>query len=163
PIVSVTSDRDFTIRLHPLLRQYMRAELARLGQDHERELHRRAARTLAAAGQILEAVQHALHADDLQLAMDEFDRAEGEGLIFTLGTRQVRTLVETLPSAARKLSLRLPLTDFLLALIDGHAHLSAELLHGFLRALSDVPDAAHDPGAAWRDFAAAFSTASAEL
>src|SRR5262249_48817173 len=125
PIVSVTSDRDFTIRLHPLLRQYMRAELARLGQDHERELHRRAARTLAAAGQILEAVQHALHADDLQLAMDEFDRAGGEGLIFTLGPRQVQTLVETLPSAARKLSLRLQLTDFLLALIDGHAHLSA--------------------------------------
>src|SRR5262249_2256567 len=28
PIVSVTSDRDFTIRLHPLLRQYMRTELA---------------------------------------------------------------------------------------------------------------------------------------
>jgi LuxR family maltose regulon positive regulatory protein len=106
PIVSVTSDRDFTIRLHPLLRQYMRGELARSGQEHERALHRQAARTLSAAGQILEAVQHALEADDLPLALEEFDRAGGDELIFTLGPRQVHTLAETLPQAAREGSLR---------------------------------------------------------
>jgi LuxR family maltose regulon positive regulatory protein len=163
PIVSVTSDRDFTIRLHPLLRHYMRGELARLGQENERMLHRRAARTLAAAGQILEAVQHALKADDLPLAMEEFDRAGGEELIFTLGPRHVQTLIESLPQAARELSLRLQFTDFLIALVGGRARSSAESLARLLRRLAEVQGAGQDPGAAWREFAAQYATASSEL
>jgi ATP/maltotriose-dependent transcriptional regulator MalT len=163
PIVSVTSDRDFTIRLHPLLRQYMRGELARSGQEQQRALHRRAARALATGGQILEAVQHALAADDLRLAMEEFDRAGGEELIFTLGPRQVHTLVEILPQAARESSLRLQFTDFLLALVDGHAHLTSERLARLLRGLAAAPQVDHDPGAAWRQFAAAYSAVCSEL
>jgi LuxR family maltose regulon positive regulatory protein len=163
PIVSVTGDRDFTIRLHPLLRQYMRGELARSGQEHQRVLHRQAARTLAAAGQILEAIQHALDAEDLQLALEEFDRAGGDELIFTLGPRQVHTLAETLPQAARDGSLRLQFTDFLLALVGGHAHLTSELLARLLRCLAAAQTVGHEPGAAWREFAAAFSTVSADL
>jgi LuxR family maltose regulon positive regulatory protein len=162
PIVSVTSDREFTIRLHPLLRQYMRKELAQLGYEHTRTLHRRAARTLAAAGQIMEAAQHALLADDVQLAVEEFDRAGGEELIFSLGPRQVTTLVDTLPRAARELSLRLRLTDFLIALVAGRARLMTDVHAEFVRALSDPPNAA-DPGAAWREFAAALASACAEL
>ena len=163
PIVSVTSDRDFTIRLHPLLRQYMRGELARSGQEQERALHRQAARTLAAAGQILEAVQHALEADDLRLALEEFDRAGGEELIFTLGPQQVHTLAETLPEAAREWSLRLQFTDFLLALVGGHTHLTSELRARLLRGLGAAQNFGQDPGAAWREFAAAYSTVSSEL
>jgi LuxR family transcriptional regulator, maltose regulon positive regulatory protein len=163
PIVSITSDRDFTIRLHPLLRQYMRRELARSGQEHERALHRQAARALAAAGQILEAVQHALEADDLRLAVEEFDRAGGDELIFTLGPRQVHTLAETLPQAARELSLRLQFTDFLLALVGGHTHLTSELLARLLRTLAAGNEFGHDPGAAWREFAAAYGAASSDL
>jgi len=163
PIVSVTSDRDFTIRLHPLLRQYMRGELARAGQEHERALHRQAARTLAAGGQILEAVQHALEADDLPLALEEFDRAGGEELIFTLGPRQVHTLAETLPQAAREGSLRLQFTDFLLALVDGHAHLTSKLLARLLQGLAAAPKVGPDPGTAWREFAATYSAVFAEL
>jgi len=155
PIVSVTSDRDFTIRLHPLLRQYMRAELARSGQENERALQRRAAQTLAAAGQILEAVQHALECDDLRLAMLEFDRAGGEELIFTLGPRQVHTLVETLPPAARPLSRRLQFTDFLLALVDGRSRLASELARLVLA--DGVPESA------WEEFAATFAAVSTEL
>jgi LuxR family maltose regulon positive regulatory protein len=163
PIVSVTSDRDFTIRLHPLLRQYMRGELARSGKEHERALHRLAARTLAAAGQILEAVQHALEADDVRLALEEFDRAGGDELIFTLGPRQVHTLAETLPQAAREGSLRLQFTDFLLALVDGHAHLTSELRVRLLRSLAAAQNLDHDPGAAWREFATAYSTVFSDL
>jgi LuxR family transcriptional regulator, maltose regulon positive regulatory protein len=163
PIVSVTSDRDFTIRLHPLLRQYMRGELARSGQEQERALHRQAARTLAAGGQILEAVQHALEADDLALAVEEFDRAGGDELIFTLGTRQVHTLGETLPPEAREYSLRLQFTDFLLALVGGHAHLSGERLARLLRSLSQTNAVGHDPGVAWREFAALYGTVTSEV
>lgn len=162
PIVSVTTDRDFTIRLHPLLRQYMRGELARLGQELERALQRRAAQTLAASGQIIDAVQHALKADDLGLAVEEFDRAGAEALIFTLGPRQVETLVGLLPPVARELSLRLQFTDFLIALVSGHARSSTELLARLLRGLAAAP-----PGqaseAAWREFAAHYATATAAL
>src|SRR6185437_11559238 len=111
---------------------------------------------------ILEAVQHALQAEDLQLAMEEFDRAGGDELVFTLGPRQVQTLVETLPRAARELSLRLQFTDFLLALVNGHARLSAELLERLLPALAlEKTDQPRE--AAWREFAARFGPVSLEL
>jgi ATP/maltotriose-dependent transcriptional regulator MalT len=163
PIVSVTTDRDFTIRLHPLLRQYMRGELARLGREYERTLQRRAAQTLAASGQILEAVQQALKAEDLHLAVEELERAGAEQLIFTLGPRQVQTLIESLPPAARELSLRLQFTDFLLALVGGHARSSTELLARLLRGLAVAPVSSREPGAAWREFAAQFAKVSIEL
>lgn len=164
PIVSVTSDRDFTIRLHPLLRQYMRTELALQGQEHERGLHRRAVQALAAAGHIIEAVQHALSADDVRLAVAEFDRAGGEELIFTLGPPQVRMLASTLPAAARAGSLRLQFTDFLLALVNGQTHLMYAIRKQLLAALHEPPAAAvDDPGPDWREFAAAFSDVSADL
>ena len=163
PIVSITSDRDFTVRLHPLLRQYMRGELAQSGQERVRALHRQAARTLAASGQVLEAVQHALEADDLPLAIEVFDRAGGDELIFTLGPRQVHMLAEKLPQAAREGSPRLQFTDFLLALVGGHSHLMSERLARLLRTLAQARTVEHDPGAPWREFAAAYGTASAEL
>ena len=162
PIVTVTSDREFTIRLHPLLRQYMRNALAQLGHEHQRVLHRRAAEVLASTGQILEAVQHALLADDLRLATQEFDRAGGEGLIFTIGPRQVQTLLGTLPRATRELSLRLRLTDLLLAMVDGRGRLVAELRSELARGLA-VPVSEADPAAGWREFASELSTVCAEL
>jgi len=164
PIVSVTSDRDFTIRLHPLLRQYMRTGLALQGQECERGLHRRAAQALAAAGNILEAVQHAAFADDVQLAVSEFDRAGGEELMFTLGPLQLHTLANNLPKAARPLSLRLQFTDFLLALVAGQTHLMYERRKQFLQLLGELPMAAsQDPGRDWREFATAYTQATADL
>jgi ATP/maltotriose-dependent transcriptional regulator MalT len=164
PIVSVTSDRDFTIRLHPLLRQYMRTELALQGQEYERGLHRRAAEALAATGNILEAVQHALSADDLRLAVSEFDRAGGEELIFTLGPPQVQTLISALPSTARSLCVRLQFTDFLFALIGGQTRLMYEIRKQFSGALREFPaSAVDDPGRDWREFAAAYVEACADL
>jgi len=162
PIVGVTGDREFTIRVHPLLRHYMRNLLAQQGHEYERALHRRAARALADTGQILEAVQHALQADDLQLAVEKFDQAGGEGLIFTLGPRQVHTLLATLPRAARELSLRLRLTDLLIALVDGRWRLVTELLEELHRVLaSNAPHAA--PSEAWNTFAAELASVSTEV
>jgi LuxR family transcriptional regulator, maltose regulon positive regulatory protein len=163
PIVSVTSDRDFTIRLHPLLRHYMRAQLARAGQEHERALHRRAAQALAATGEILEAVQHALQADDLRLAVQVFDHAGGDEMIFTLGPRRVQTVAETLPRAARGLSLRLRFTDFLLALVNGQPRLTTELLARLQTGVQERECPGEDPGAPWREFATAYASTCADL
>lgn len=162
PIVSVTSDRDFTIRLHPLLRQYMRNELALQGREMERALHRHAAHALAGAGNIIEAVQHALAADDVDLAVSEFDRAGGEELVFTLGPPRVRMLLSILPQTAREDSLRLQFTDFLLALVNGQTHLMFAMRKRLLSALRGPP-ARRDPGPEWREFAGAYADFSADI
>jgi ATP/maltotriose-dependent transcriptional regulator MalT len=163
PIVSVTSDPELTLRVHPLLRQYMRGELARMGQEQVQILHCRAARALAASGQILEAVQHALEADDLSLAVEVFDQAGGEEMIFTLGPRQVAMVIGTLPPAARPLSLRLQFTDFLLALVEGHARLAADFRTRLLQNLTLSNAPAHGPIALWKQFAADYANATIEL
>ena len=95
--------------------------------------------------------------------MEEFDRAGGDELIFTLGPRQVHTLAETLPQAAREYSLRLQFTDFLLALVMGGRHLTSELLARLLQSLANAAGSGAAAGRAWREFARPYSTASVEL
>ena len=55
-------------RLHPLLRDYLRAELDRREPDGARSVHRRAARWLADGGRPEEAIEHAFAAGDLDEA-----------------------------------------------------------------------------------------------
>jgi len=133
PIVTITGDREFTLRLHPLFRQYLRLDLAREGEEYERRLHRRAAASLADGGWIHESVQHALAAGDLKLAVELFEKAGGASLIFHVGPLQINSLAAILPSQAREQSMSLLLTDLILAAIDGKARkvaaLRSELLH----------------------------------
>jgi LuxR family maltose regulon positive regulatory protein len=160
PIVTITGDREFTIRLHPLLRQYMRNELARQGREHECELQRRAAEVLAAGGEVLGGVQHALLAADLSLAVRLFERAGGEALIFALGARRVLSLAAALPGAARAASPALRLVDVLMAAVEGRAgvtrRLRADLVHD-LEATAPLPDPA------WREYAVGLSDAAVTL
>jgi DNA-binding CsgD family transcriptional regulator len=150
PIVTITGDRDFTIRVHPLLRQYMRNELARQGHEYERELHRRAGEVLVSTGQAIEGVQHALLAEDLPLALQLFERAGGEALVFKIGARRLHSLVTALPPAARALSLPLKLLDVIMASVDGRARLVGELRADFMQDLAK-PSAASPM---WRECAA---------
>lgn len=135
PIVTITGDREFTIRLHPLFRQYLRLDLAREGEAYERRLHRRAAIALAAGGSIHEAVQHALAATDLNLAVDLFEQAGGASLIFHVGPLQLISLVAILPAKAREQSMQLRLADLILAAINGKARKVAVLREEMLRSL----------------------------
>lgn len=160
PIVTITGDREFTIRLHPLLRQYMRNELARQGREYERELHRRAAEVLAAGGEVLDGVQHALRAADLPLAVRLFERAGGEALIFVLGARRVLSLAAALPNAARARSPALRLVDVLMAAVEGRAVVTRELRADLVH---DLEMAAPAPDSAWREYAVGLSDAAVAL
>ena len=160
PIVTITGDRDFTIRLHPLLRQYMRNDLARQGHEYERELHRRAGEVLVSTGQVIEGVQHALLAEDLPLALQLFERGGGEALIFKIGARRLHSLVAALPPAARALSLPLKLVDVLMASVGGRARLTAELRSDLVQDLAMVPSG---PGPMWREHAAGIADAAVLL
>ena len=155
PIVTITSDREFTIRLHPLLRQYMRNELAHQGHDHERELQRRAAEARIRGGQVIEGIQHALHAEDLRLAVRLFERAGGEALVFRIGPPRVQSLLSALPASAREHSLALKLVDLLMTAVEGRARVVRELKDAFQLDLA----AAGEPDPIWQDYATGLSDA----
>ena len=160
PIVTITGDRDFTIRLHPLLRQYMRSELARKGREYERELLRRAAEVSVTMGQVLEGVQHALLAEDLPLAVQLFERAGGPALIFKIGARRVLSLVAALPPAARALSQSLRLVDVLLASVEGRTRVVRDLRSDLVR---DMAVASVAADAIWREYATGLCDAAVTL
>ncbi len=169
PIVTVTSDPELTIRLHPMFRQHMRNELAMLGHGHEDELQRRAARLFAARGRTLDAMQFALQADDLPLAVRLFDEAGGEVLIFTLGPRKVQALLAILPATARALSVRLRLAELVMAAVEGRASVVEELEAQFAPALAESGIGDRPAGIApglwphWRAFALGLAHISKEL
>ena len=156
PIVTVTGDRELTVRLHLLFRQYLRRELARQGKDYEVRLQRRAATALAAAGSIYEAVQHALAADDVDYAVELFERAGGASLVFHIGPPQLHRLAATLPPQARAKSVQLLLTDLILATLEGRARAAAALRDELGRALATVGSRV---SVAWRDHAVGMADA----
>jgi LuxR family maltose regulon positive regulatory protein len=61
---------DTTYRYHALLREMLESQLHRLDESKETELHARASRWYAGAGEIDRAVPHAIAAHDLQFAAD---------------------------------------------------------------------------------------------
>src|SRR5882757_4531360 len=143
PIVTVTSDAELTIRLHPLFRQFMRDQLARQGRHCEWQLQRRAAEFFASRWRMLEAVQCALAADDPALAVALLDRAGGEELIFQSGPRKMHSIVECLPPEARPFSIRLRFTDVLMTTLNGQTVRGAALrsrLDVDLAAMAAPPD-----------------------
>lgn len=153
PIVTITGDREFTVRLHPLFRQYLRLDLAREDKGYQRNLHRRAAIALAADGGIHEAVQHALAVDDLKLAVELFERAGGEALVFHIGPLQLKSLAGIFPPQARELSMQLCLADLIIATINGTARMVAALREKMLHMLESDGAARNQ---AWRSYVLGF-------
>ena len=166
PIVTVTSDPELTIRLHPLFRQHMRNELAMRGRSREDELNRRAAHFFADRGRTPDAAHYALQADDLALAVRLFDAAGGEVLIFTLGPRKVQALLALFPPAARALSIRWRLAELVMAAVEGRCTVVAELAAQFEPAIAagDLPTGiAAERWPHWREFACGLVRMSRDL
>jgi len=160
PIVTITGDRDFTIRLHPLLRQYMRNDLARQGHEYERELHRRAGEVLVSTGQVIEGVQHALLAEDLP-ARPAAVRAGRRGGADLQNRRPAFAFAGGRIASRRARSLSaLKLVDVLMASVGGRARLTAELRSDLVQDLAMVPSG---PGPMWREHAAAIADAAVLL
>jgi LuxR family transcriptional regulator, maltose regulon positive regulatory protein len=161
PIVTVTSDAELTIRLHPLFRQFMRDLLGRSGHLRERDLHRRAAVFFSHRGRILQAVQHANEAEDAALAVTLIERAGGEQLIFTAGPRTTHSVLMSVSQAARQRSVRLQFAEVVLAAVDGRHATAMMLRERFIAALSEAAardcDALHGLDARWSHFAAAMA------
>lgn len=98
-IVPVDSDREW-FRFHQLFADFLAQRLHRSPPGRVAALHRRAARFLAAAGDLLEAAKHALKAGDGGLAVEIIQRAGGWELILWRGIPYVRTLLKCFTDVA---------------------------------------------------------------
>ncbi len=116
-----------TYRYHALLREYLQAELARRDPVLVPELHRRAAERLAARGEPLRALEHAVAAADPELVRQIVVR-EGLRMVWTGSAPRVRRAL----SHARRagpVDPRLGLVEAVAALDAGDAAALAEVEH----------------------------------
>jgi len=81
-------------RYHHLFGDFLCQRLRRSSAHRPILLHRRAARALAAVGDLPEAVQHAIEADDTALAVELTQQARGWELILWKGIGYVRSLLK---------------------------------------------------------------------
>nr|WP_296764544.1 LuxR C-terminal-related transcriptional regulator [Rhodococcus sp. (in: high G+C Gram-positive bacteria)] len=90
-----------TYRYHPLMRGYLRAEIARLGAAQIRNLERVASSWFNSYRQPLQALQHSVHAGDGPAIIDIL-RESGLGLVLRGNSAQVLTAIEHSPVAVRR-------------------------------------------------------------
>lgn len=145
-LVTRIAGQEPVYRYHALLREYLRAELARRDPSLVPELHRRAARRLDQRGEPLRALEHAVAAGDRELVREVAAR-EGLRLVWTGSGARVRRAL----AGARRAGLAEPS----LGLVEAVAALDV----GDTAALADVehtlailpPSAVTDP--AWAQLA----------
>jgi LuxR family maltose regulon positive regulatory protein len=92
-LVSLDDAREW-FRFHPLFADFLSQRLKRDPAQRFATLHRRAARALAALGDLAEAVQHAKAADDTALAVSLTREAGGWELILSKGIGYARSLLK---------------------------------------------------------------------
>lgn len=105
--------------LHPLLREHLQDRLLRTQPGRAQRLHRRAARHLAAQGQLQPAVRHALEGGQPGLAAGLIEQAGGLLLLCSEGVEHSRRLLQTLPTQVLQAHPRLRLMQLMLQLLEG--------------------------------------------
>lgn len=92
-LIPLDAGREW-FRYHPLFADFLYQRLKRGSAQRPFVLRRRAARALAAVGDLPEAVQHAVAADDVALAVELTQAAGGWELILWKGIGYVRSLLK---------------------------------------------------------------------
>jgi LuxR family maltose regulon positive regulatory protein len=115
-------------RYHHLFADFLCQRLKRSSAHRPLLLHRRAARALAAVGDLPEAVQHALAADDAALAVGLTQQAGGWELILWKGIGYVRSLLKCFNELTIRSEPTLQLTQAYLDIKLGRLESARELL-----------------------------------
>lgn len=126
-LVPLDDTRDW-FRYHHLFADFLCQRLQRGPAGRAATLHRRAARWLADAGDLLEAVKHAVRAGDNELAVQIMQEAGGWELILWRGIGYVRSLLKQLGDVVIRSEPVLHLTQAYLDIKLGHFDASHELL-----------------------------------
>ena len=132
-------------RLHPVIRRHADSELRALGVEHD--IHRRMAVALAGRGYTVEAMRHALLAEDEALAGEICEAAGAVRLMLTSGTGGLREALALLPRAVIDGSPRLELARLAAWGIAGPAATSTT----YARLLPPAADASDAAGAGDHD------------
>ncbi len=144
PVV-VVDEQNWSARLHPLLRDYLLDALEVSAPGRAAALHLRAARHLAALGQLHEAVAHAVAGGRLDLGADLIEAAGAFRLIATEGEVRLRLMLEQLPDATIRRRPRLRLIQMMqMALEGGSPGLQPEF-ERLEQQIRDADTAAGDP------------------
>jgi len=144
PVV-VVDEHNWSARLHPLLRDYLIDALELASPGRAAALHLRAARHLAACGQLHEAVAHAVAGGRLDLGEDLIEAAGAFRLIATEGEVRLRLMLAQLPDATIRRHPRLRLIQMMqLALEGGTPGLMPEF-DRLEQQIRDADTAADDP------------------
>lgn len=96
PIVTIISDTPLSVRLHPLLRDYLQQELTLNQPERAAQLHRRAALHYAALSNLPKAVEHAAASGSADLTTDFIERAGGALVNVSEGLGRVRSFLAAL-------------------------------------------------------------------
>ena len=115
-------------RYHPLFADYLYQRLKRSLAQRPVILRRRAARVLAEVGDLPEAVQHAVAADDIDLAVTLTQQAGGWELILWKGIGYVRRLLECFDEVTIRAKPALQLTQAYLDIKLARFEAARELL-----------------------------------
>lgn len=126
-LIPLDDTRDW-FRYHPLFADFLSQRLHRGPAGRAGTLRRRAARWLAEAGDLPEAVKHALCAGDNELAVQITEAAGGWELILWRGIGYVRSLLKQLGEVIVRAQPALQLTQAYLDLKLGHYDSARELL-----------------------------------
>src|SRR5262249_13593082 len=109
-----------TFRYHAMFQDFLMQRLHRGPAGRVATQHRRAARWLANAGDLLEAVKHAIKAGDTHLAIELVREAGGWELILWRGVGYVRTLLKLFSEVTIRANAVLQLLYAYLELKSGH-------------------------------------------
>lgn len=141
PVV-VVDEQNWSARLHPLLRDYLTDALEIASPGRASALHQRAARHLAARGQLHEAVAHAVAGGRLDLGADLIEEAGAFRLIATEGAVRLRLMLEQLPDAVLRRRPRLRLIQMMQLALEGG---TSGLMPEFERLEQQIRDADTGP------------------
>ncbi len=117
--IAVVDESSWTATLHPLLRDYLidMAEISAPGRVAA--LHERAARHLAALGEVHRATRHAVAAGRLAMAADIIEAAGAVRLVANEGVVRARLLLKLLPDALIRQRPRLHMLQMVHRLVEG--------------------------------------------
>lgn len=118
PVV-VVDEQNWSVRLHPLLRDYLVDSLELASPGRSATLHLRAARHLASRGLLHEAVAHAVSGGRLDLGADLIEEAGAFRLVATEGAVRLRLILEQLPDSVIRRRPRLRLIQMMQLVLEG--------------------------------------------
>ncbi len=135
PLITAQSEPALTIRLHPVMREYLQQALSRRGSRAIAKLNMRASQHFADKGDIFRAIEHAMKADNPDFAAEVFERIGGPLAMLSHGPANVSSFLSQLPRPLIEGRTGLCGTQIIRSVTLGDSLSAERLYHTFARSL----------------------------